>query len=103
MGIIINSGLKIKILREFLVSPIVDISAMRSGMRVTEKNNDTFTLNVHESVGSITIKPIKIPLAIIVMRQAANAVRNLPLRSPSRVPAGLMIRQTPNKSNLKKK
>ena len=34
-------------------------------------------------------------------RVAANAVRNRPPNSPSRGPVGLMVRQTPNSSNLK--
>ena len=105
VGIIINSGLKIKILREFLVSPIVDISAMMRGGRVIDKNSVVFSLTVNPtvSVGVNAIKLITIPLAINVKRQAANAVRNLPPRSPSRGPDGLMIRQTPTKRNLKKK
>ena len=103
MGIIINSGLKIIILKEFLVNPIVDRSAMRRGRRVTEKTSVIFSLTVKNSSGSIHMKPIKTPLAMNVKRQAANAVRNLPPKSPSRGPDGLMTRQTPNRRNLKKK
>ena len=89
------------LLKDFLVSPIVDIIAMRRGKRVTDKSSVVSSLTVNPSAVN-TIKAITVPLAINVKRQAANMVRNLPLSSPSRGPAGLMIRQTPNKSNLKK-
>ena len=48
VGIIINSGLKIKIFKEFLENPIVNRSAMRRGRRVTEKNSVVFSLTGKE-------------------------------------------------------
>ena len=82
MGIIINSGLKIIVFKEFLVDPIVNRSAKRRGRRVTGKNSVVFSLSVKKSPGVNTIKPITNPLAINVKKQAANAVRNLPPQSP---------------------
>ena len=41
------------------------------------------------------------PFATPEKRVAANAVRNRPPNNPSRGPVGLMVRQTPNNSNLK--
>ena len=49
-----------------------------------------------------TNQPIRVALAAPVKRQAANAIRNLPPKSPSRGPVVLITRQTPNSSNLKK-
>ena len=82
---------------------IVDRMAMKSSGKKTIKTSAVFSGTGIALSEIVTIAAIIYPLANIVKRQAANAVRNLPLRSPSRVPAGLMIRQTPNKSNLKKK
>ena len=96
--------MKIIILKEFLVSPIVDISAMRRGRKVTDKSSVVSSLTANPSILAVNIiKAITAPLAINVKRQAANAVRNLPPRSPSKGPDGFMIRQTPDRSNLKKK
>ena len=100
MGIIINSGLKNIIFKEFLVNPIADRRAMHRGVRRTNKNSVVFSLT--DVLPKTTITLIRVPLATIVKRQAANAVRNLPPKSPSRGPDGLMFRQTPNKRNLKK-
>ena len=104
MGIIINSGLKIKILKEFLLlNVIVDRMAMKSGGRKTLKSSAVFSGTGIALSEIVTIAAIRNPLANIVKRQAANAVRNLPPKIPLRGPDGLMTRQTPYRRNLKSK
>ena len=102
MGIIINSGLKIKIFKEFLLlNVIVDRIAIKSGGRKTIKSIAVFSVTGNSLSDFDTVKPIMYPLANIVKRQAANAVRNLPPKIPLRGPDGLMTRQTPYRRNLK--
>ena len=48
-----------------------------------------------------TITARRTPLAAPVHPQERKAVRNRPPSNPSRGPVGLMVRQTPNSSNLK--
>ena len=98
----INSGLKINILKECLEHPIVENSAIKRGGREITKNIIIFSVMDIWSSGIATNKPIWVPLAAPVKRQAAKAVRNLPPKSPLRGPVGLITRQTPNSSNLKK-
>ena len=100
VGMIINSGLKIKILEEFLVNPIVDKRAMKKGERKSINNSVVFLVKDTDSSDSNIIRN---PLANKVKRQAANAVRNLPPKSPSTGPDGLMTRQVPNRRSLKTK
>ena len=86
-----------------LVNPIVENSAIKRGGREITKNSVIFSVMDILYSGIPTKQPSRAPLAPNVKRQAAKAVRNLPPKSPSRGPVGLITLQTPNNSNLKRK
>ena len=88
-----------------LENPIVENSAIKRGGREITKISVIISVidTSSRKPYSVTNQPIRFPLAPIVKRQAAKAVRNLPPKSPSRGPVGLITRQTPNSSNLRRK
>ena len=88
------------IFKESRENPIVVNMAINRGGRNKMRTNVVFSLTVISCVPANMA--IWTPLASIVKRQAAKAVRNLPPKSPSRGPEGWITRQTPNSSNLKK-
>ena len=85
------------------MNPIVVNTAINRGGRDKMRKNVVFSVTFIDSSGSAANTPIRNPLASIVKRQAAKAVRNLPPKSPSRGPEGWITRQTPSRSNLEKK
>ena len=85
---IINSGFKTKIFKESLVNPMVVNTAINRGGRYKMRKYVVFSVTVIKFPGIAANKPIRTPLASIVKRQAAKAVRNLPPKSPSRGPEG---------------
>ena len=74
-------------------------SAVKRGGREITRNSVIFSAMSTD----IDKNPIRAPLAAPVKRQAAKAARNLPPKRPSRGPLGLITRQTPNSSNLRRK
>ena len=84
------------------MNPIVVNTAINKGGSDKIKKYVVFSVTVIRTPGIATNQPMRTPLASIVKRQAAKAVRNLPPKSPSRGPEGWITRPTPNSSNLKK-
>ena len=88
------------IFKESRENPIVVNTAINRGGRNKIRTNVVFSvIIISQSAANLAIWT---PLASIVKRQAAKAVRNLPPKSPSRGPDGWITRHTPSRSNLKK-
>ena len=84
------------------MNPIVENREKRNwGRKIIMVIKTAVLVVIISFLTDITIKPRMTPLAAPVHPQARKAVRNRPPSNPSRGPVGLMVRQTPNSSNLK--